>query len=1433
MKNYTAWAVPIDRRLEMKIAALSLTLILTIVTGLAAERVYPPALFPITYQLNTSGELAMVLEDSNGNRIRNLVAQVARGKGVNREMWNCQNQQGIFVSPGKYKWRAIYAPPLELHYQQTVYPNVEAHSPGRLPWNRGPQDGFLGNHGNLVGVCAVGDLVYMTSGGTEGGHALLAANLKGQKLWGSGAGANHLFTDGKTLFAESSGVISRIDGKTRKRTIVHRRAGTAQWLTTAAHGNRIYIVSRVRRAFFNNALGSTDVDLTHIYPTLPTLRRTKEFYGIAMRPQQEFLRLFRLTGKPPGSIAPEGMRQLISTRGASGRQFIVLSFKKSVALGTLLLPATDSGHPMQLSILRPNAPFPPLPGEEKYWQPLPSPVGTHGWRSVTLPPGSATRALRITFSKEGSGLPDLLIGKPGVNDVKNIDIDAAFKGVGKKTKGVEDLLGGGVAKAKRWAGSLSGMRILKRRFKNHFPRAKIFVNDGDYNATTGVWDAWRETVVTPSSPGIFAMSWEQPIAVRGLAFKEIGGARTEIDVYTGPAGKPISPETKAGWEQVATYRQPIRNGAHNSGNNQHARYLDGIVDFGEPRRTRAIRLRVVEPQTGGGTADDRVDNAAKRCKLYGVAVLEALEDDHSDNRTQLLEVRDGTTGELIRSLKTDVNGRMTFAPDRTLHGIVDGKVWRINLQTGKPIAESAPGVKQPFRLATDARNHLYVFDNDPGRRNVRVYDATGEFLRAIGKPGLRRPGLWEPDRLHESVSISVDKLGQLWSVYPHENPRRIVQFDADGTFAREFLGNTHYGGGGTLDRYDKARAYYKTMEFFVDWQGRDSRMNSELIDKYWQSSPWWAYSFRSDLTAVKANGRRYLVTQSQVVNPFRLAGFVYLVNEKTRAMRLVAGAGVCTAGDFFRTPEWAAHLDGKPLQSLKFIWADTNGDQLPQPTEVKLSPNDNQQVSRFNLNLSLTTNTGHYRVKTFSADGVPCFEEVLGPGGHLMLTNGNYLQLGHGSDPGKSVNRVVTPEGRVLWAYPAWNGVSGLWIPDWSPGYVANQLVISGHETATAGELGEFFVVGANTGQMNLWTADGLLAGRVAFHTRDPARKGLPASNERGTRMDGLTLRQEHFHSFFTKTEQDNRYYINVGDDTISFIEVRGLAKYKRLAGEIDLTRADIEKARAHVAGQLARRLDEKPLVQNCPAGPLKIDGVFETDELLATTIDRNHRAQFRCSHDAQQLYLSFRVEASGPFQNRGEDFRRIFKTGAAVDIKIGTDPKANPRRIAPVIGDLRLVLAFDNDQPHAILYRPKLPTGPGEHAWKITTPAGGETAFDEVRELKNLKLLRGGAGQATIVEAAIPLEELGLKPMPNAKLKFDWGFLTTDDGIRTAGRNAWANRTAVGVTDAPIEARINPSLWGTLQFGVPDKQPGDKLAKQPVTLDELLDQKIKFKKPK
>ena len=51
----------------------------------AAAKVYSPELFSIPYDIAEDGEVAMVIENEKGERIRNLVAQVERAKGLNRE----------------------------------------------------------------------------------------------------------------------------------------------------------------------------------------------------------------------------------------------------------------------------------------------------------------------------------------------------------------------------------------------------------------------------------------------------------------------------------------------------------------------------------------------------------------------------------------------------------------------------------------------------------------------------------------------------------------------------------------------------------------------------------------------------------------------------------------------------------------------------------------------------------------------------------------------------------------------------------------------------------------------------------------------------------------------------------------------------------------------------------------------------------------------------------------------------------------------------------------------------------------------------------------------------------------------------------------------------------------------------------------------------
>ena len=133
----------------------------------------------------------------------------------------------------------------------------------------------------------------------------------------------------------------------------------------------------------------------------------------------------------------------------------------------------------------------------------------------------------------------------------------------------------------------------------------------------------------------------------------------------------------------------------------------------------------------------------------------------------------------------------------------------------------------------------------------------------------------------------------------------------------------------------------------------------------------------------------------------------------------------------------------------------------------------------------------------------------------------------------------------------------------------------------------------------------------------------------------------------------------------------------------------------------------------------------------------------------------------------------------------------------------------------------------------RCTTPAGGTTAFGQVKILAGARIFVQEDANGYSVEAAIPFAELGLAAAPASGtiMKLDWGVLTTDDGFVTRSRRYWANPIASGVSDEPTEARLEPGLWGYARFGAPASTTGKPVMTDPLgpaatdaTLDDLLD---------
>ena len=1416
----------------------------------------PPVTIGCDYP--ASGDAALVVEDSSGKRIRNLFAQVERQAGHQDEPWDLRDEEGNDVPPGSYRIKFTVGPKPELVYQMTPYPNVENHSPDSTPWHRGPKDGWLANHGNQTSACVIGDRLYISAGGTEGGHALIECDLDGRKAWGTGeisgpfSGADRLFTDDKVLFVRSGGRVFRMDPASRKlAAVVNLDQGPTrkgQVVGLAAREGRIYAAYDGPVPRLDMAVRGDLVDLAACGPKLPASVKRSDNYEIPLSPQRDFMSFFRLQGD---FIAGDARNTLYleSTKGRGPRQHIVLALREPASLGSLVFPRPvvgESDIAFSASGLKPDAPFPPNPRRETDWQPIPLPELT-AWNCVPLPEKFRTRALRLSFTKPDGDLleDDATDDGPSLEVGGDLTADAADFGAARDD----------------WFGRLEGMRLLRARFENSAPGARVRVNSGVYDSDTGEWDARRQDQepLSEENPGVFLLEWDKPQTLGGLAIKEIDGEVTKIDVFTGD-GTP-SLDGMDGWETVAEYRQKRRSYYQpDAGNNAAAIYLDGTVDFGTDVTTKAVRLRVVKQwgEKGGRPEGVRQDRGAgkiesARCRIYGVAALRPLGGDIPVDPVvyRRLVVFDAADGKVLAEKPSAITGGIEFRPkDGALFGFVGMNLMRIGDDPAKPtpfITDLKKLVRNGL-LTFDPAGHCYVWDHADDRRQVRVYDEQGKYLRSIGTPGPRKAGPYDPALIDEAIALAASGRGDLYAVYPHDNPRRTAHFRQDGGFVQEFLGDTTYGGGGTIDPYDKSRLYYQDLRFHIDWKTGKTRLDSVMSDKgLAEASPYGSHVIRGKVEAIMVDGRRYLVSvplNYVDVSPFQV---VCTYDEQAKKLRLAAAVGDAGLFPYLQTPEFLKATGGKPLGGFTFIWADRNGDGEVQVAETVLTPKqtnkfndvDGVRVGRADAKLGFWSGSARYEVQEFLPDGTPVYELRPMPfAANYHMPDGNHFRFGnlHGGLRGDGINEVVDPEGRTRWFYRASHGMEGLNVPPWKPGRVDLQFGIAGFGKVE-GDLGDIFVIAANNGQWNLWTADGLLAGHVTLHTGDPRVKAWPAEHARGTRMENITAGQEHFHYFFNQAA-DGKFYIVIGGMSTSVMEVQGLERIRRGTAELTVTPEMIRTTREWETKLRSRVTFARVPVQEVGRGAPALDGKMGEDEWPALT--HRHREGDEPSDDAsfgmlfndKELFVGWNVRKRGRLENGGDNFRRYFKTGAAVDLHLGTRPAAAADRKTPEEGDIRILVTRAGGKPVAVLYRPVAPGAPAADAWETSTPAGGTTAFDQVKILAGARIFVHEDANGYSVEAAIPLAELGLKAAPpnGTVMKMDWGVLTTVDGFSTNTRQYWANEIASGVSDEPTEARLEPGLWGYARFGSPASAGKPAMtdllgpAATDATLDDLLD---------
>jgi hypothetical protein len=147
----------------------------------------------VRYTMPYAGKVALAINDANGRRVRNLIADVERSVGEQSEPWDGCDDAGNPVPPGAYSVKGIAHQPLHLAYRGTV--NVSGDPPWMTsPYNQLGPGGWLSDHKPPYAVTAIGERVFVSALLAESGHGILACDLDGNKLWGE-----HRFGGGEGL----------------------------------------------------------------------------------------------------------------------------------------------------------------------------------------------------------------------------------------------------------------------------------------------------------------------------------------------------------------------------------------------------------------------------------------------------------------------------------------------------------------------------------------------------------------------------------------------------------------------------------------------------------------------------------------------------------------------------------------------------------------------------------------------------------------------------------------------------------------------------------------------------------------------------------------------------------------------------------------------------------------------------------------------------------------------------------------------------------------------------------------------------------------------------------------------------------------------------------------------------------------------------------
>lgn len=782
---------------------------------------------------------------------------------------------------------------------------------------------------------------------------------------------------------------------------------------------------------------------------------------------------------------------------------------------------------------------------------------------------------------------------------------------------------------------------------------------------------------------------------------------------------------------------------------------------------------------------------------------------------------------VVQEIPLERPGRVRPYDADHLAAVSGSRVVLINRKTGD-VTPAVTGLANPLGLAVDAAGNFYVGEMHPVHQ-VKVFSPQGKLLRTIGKPGRHAVGAFDPDNLESPSGVEVDAKGNVWVCEFNENLKRTSVWDGRGRCINQVLGPTLYGGGGEIDPDDENRLFYMGKEFRRDpktgeirlthlfWRGDDER-----FDRFFSGAP-HNFGGAAPSYPFRRGGKLFFTAWQGWAGAMTNTLFVYDRGQ----VRPVAALGT--------VPDWLRKRFDVPKEEAIFAWTDSNADGKVQREELRTGKlmlgekvADRAGATwqfRMNESFEVAVSDGHYgvagiaffRVERLTRDGYPVwrlptafhtFEGRHAADAVFTDREGNAISLDH-------YIVSMAPDGRIRWRYKShWPGLHAghsTTALGSEPGVIIAPTRFFGSAWVND-HVGEVVSINSNLGATYLFTADGLYIDRVFRDTRRGLawRMDAPPSD---AIMNQVSLGDEHFGGTFQRVRsfvvppsgglfaprrEAHRFLYVVGQPHCSVVELRGLERIQRLeGGELVVTKEHFLAAeRLRQERALATSQPKRETIRRLKN--IAIDG--KADDWPKERFGEG----FALGFDDANLYVLFEgKDDRAVFQNaaKPDDFVEAFKTGDVVDVMLETRPGLDPKRPDAAEGDIRLSFTTIGGKPAAILYDYVVPGTPPEARLPFASP--WRTLYiDRVAILADARIAVERKGDRYILEAAVPLAALRLDPAKTPSIRGDVGRVLSDQtGTRSVDRIYWANQNTKIVSDVPSEARLQPNLWGTLQF--------------------------------